>query len=146
MSGFLQIGDLAGKTGLSADTIRFYERERLLGRAARSGGGFRLFSQADVADLRFIRNAQKLGFSLGEIRDLVALRNTHHPDCGHVEKMLEEKIAFVRSKIDALRELERELKSTMIRCQTNLRRAEPGKAGDCPVLSEISQTRGPKKR
>jgi DNA-binding transcriptional MerR regulator len=76
MGALLQIGDVASQTGLTVDTIRFYERERLLHRAARSSGGFRLFSQSDVADLEFIRNAQELGFSLQEIRDLLTLKNT----------------------------------------------------------------------
>jgi DNA-binding transcriptional MerR regulator len=146
MGAFLQIGDVSSQTGLSADTIRFYERERLLQRPARSTGGFRLYSKSDIADLDFIRNAQNLGFSLQEIRDLVALRNSRHPDCGQVEKMLEHKIAAVRLKIDALRKLERELQRTMVRCQANLRGAEQGKAEDCPALSEISHTQGRKVR
>lgn len=146
MGSFLQIGDVAGETGLSADTIRFYERERLLHRAARSSGGFRLFSKSDVADLRFIRNAQELGFSLQEIRDLIALKNARYPDCGRVERILEQKIASVREKIAALRKLERELRRTMVRCQANLREAEKGKADDCPALSEISRTQGRRRR
>jgi MerR family transcriptional regulator, copper efflux regulator len=142
MGAFLQIGEVASETGLSADTIRFYERERLLQRPTRSTGGFRLYSRSDIADLDFVRNAQNLGFSLQEIRDLVALRKSRHPDCSRVEKMLEIKIASVQAKIEALRKLERELRRTMIRCQANLRRAEQGRAQDCPALGEISQTKG----
>lgn len=146
MGSLLQIGDVAGETGLSADTIRFYERERLLHRATRSSGGFRLFSKSDVADLQFIRNAQELGFSLQEIRDLIELKNERYPDCGRVEKMLEHKIASVRAKIAALRALERDLQRTMVRCQANLRKAVKGKPEDCPALSEISETKGRKRR
>jgi DNA-binding transcriptional MerR regulator len=146
MGALLQIGDVAHETGLSVDTIRFYERERLLPAAARSSGGFRLFSRSDVAELAFIRNAQELGFSLQEIRDLVTLKNTRHPNCGQMEKMLEHKISSVREKIAALRKLEHELKRTMLRCQANLRNAEQGKAEDCPALSEISQGKGRKRR
>jgi DNA-binding transcriptional MerR regulator len=145
MGAFLQIGDVVSETGLSADTIRFYERERLLHRAARSTGGFRLFSKADVADLEFIRSAQELGFSLHEIRDLIGLKDARHPNCERVEKMLEHKISSVRAKITALRKLERDLVQTMIHCQANLRRAERGKAKDCPALSEISRTKGRKR-
>lgn len=137
MGTLLQIGDVASQTGLSVDTIRFYERERLLHTAARSTGGFRLFSKSDVDDLAFIRNAQELGFSLQEIRDLVGLRNTRHPDCNQVEQLLAHKIATVRTKIAALRKLERELERTMIQCQSNLRNVASDKA-DCPVLSDIS--------
>lgn len=146
MGALLQIGDVAGRTGLSADTIRFYERERLLHRAARSNGGFRLFSESDIADLEFIRNAQELGFSLDEIRDLIVLKNARFPDCERVEKILEHKISSVRAKIAALRKLERDLVQTMVRCQANLRKAEQGKPEDCPALSEISQKKGTRKR
>jgi DNA-binding transcriptional MerR regulator len=146
MGAFLQIGDVANETGLSPDTIRFYERERLLHRATRSSGGFRLFSRSDVADLAFISNAQELGFSLQEIRDLVTMKNTQHPDCGQMEKMLEHKISLVREKIASLRKLEHELKRTMLRCKANLRKAKQGKAEDCPALSEISQGKGRKRR
>jgi DNA-binding transcriptional MerR regulator len=82
MGALLQIGDVASETGLTVDTIRFYERKRSLQRAARSSGGFRLFSQSDVADLAFIRNAQELGFSLQEIRDLLTLKHAGLPTAG----------------------------------------------------------------
>ena len=107
MSAHLQIGDVAAQTGLTVDAIRFYERERLLRTAARSSGGFRLFSQSDVDDLAFIGNAQELGFSLQEIRELMALKNAPHPDCKQVEQLLDHKITAVRAKIAALRNLER---------------------------------------
>ena len=141
MGALLQIGDVANETGLTVDTIRFYEKERLLKAATRSSGGFRLFSHADLADLTFIRNAQELGFSLHEIRELVELKNTRHPDCAHVERMLEEKTASVRSKIAALRKLERELNHAMIRCQKNLRKVANGSAEDCPALNDISRSK-----
>ena len=146
MGALLQIGDVANETGLSVDTILFYKRERLLPKAARSNGGFRLFSQSDVADLEFIRNAKELGSSLEEIRDLVSLKRTRNPDCSQVEKMLEHKIATVRAKIAALRKLERELERTMNQSQANLRKVSDGNAEDCPALSEISQLKGRKKR
>jgi MerR family mercuric resistance operon transcriptional regulator len=138
MGALLQIGDVASETGLTVDTIRFYERKRLLQRAARSSGGSRLFSQSDVADLAFIRNAQELGFSLQEIRDLLTLKNARPPDCREMEILLELKIASVRTKISALRKLERELSGAMMRCQANLRRRN-GKVEACPALSDISQ-------
>lgn len=146
MGAFLQIGDVVSQTGLSADTIRFYERERLLHRAARSSGGFRLFSKSDVADLEFIRSAQELGFSLQEIRDLIGLKGARYPDCERVEKMLEHKISSVRAKITALRKLERDLVQTMTRCQANLRKAEEGQPEACPALSKIAQWKGSKRR
>jgi DNA-binding transcriptional MerR regulator len=143
MNGFLQIGDVAAQTGLTVDAIRFYERERLLPVTARSSGGFRLFSKSDVADLAFIRNAQELGFSLQEIRELIELKQAAHPDCHQVEQLLEHKVTIVRDKIAALRKLERELQRAMANCEANLRQ---GQAEDCPVLADISQTRKKKKK
>ena len=139
MNGLLQIGQVAAQTGLSADAIRFYERERLLRTAARSSGGFRLFSNSDVDNLRFIRNAQELGFSLEEIRELLGLKQASQPNCQQVEHLLGHKIAIVRGKISALRKLERELHRAASDCQLNLRRTNNGPVKDCPVLAEISR-------
>jgi MerR family transcriptional regulator, copper efflux regulator len=86
MNPLLKIGDVAAETGLTVDAIRFYEREHLLRTAARSSGRFRLFSKSDVDDLAFIRNAQKLGFSLQEVRELMVLKGALRPDCKQVER------------------------------------------------------------
>lgn len=142
MNGLMQIGDVATRTGLTVDAIRFYEREQLLHAAARSSGGFRLFSVGDVEDLTFIRNAQELGFSLDEIRELLSLKRESHPDCNQVEQLLEHKIAIVRGKIAALRKLERELLTAAADCKLNLSRATSGSPENCPVLSEISHPKG----
>src|SRR5579884_1950409 len=142
MNGLFQIGDVAAQTGLTVDAVRFYERERLLRTAARSSGGFRLFSKSDVEDVAFIRNAQELGFSLQEIRELISLKQTLHPDCKQVEQLLKHKIATVRGKIASLRKLERELQRAMANCESNLRRASDGEADDCPVLMDISHEKG----
>jgi len=143
MAGLLRIGDVAAQTGLTVDAIRFYERERLLQAAARSNGGFRLFSKSDVEDLAFICNAQELGFSLQEIRELITLKRALHPDCKQVEQLLEHKIAAVREKIAALRRLERELQQAMANCESNLRH---GQAEDCPVLAGISLAKRSRKK
>jgi DNA-binding transcriptional MerR regulator len=142
MGALLQIGDVATQTGLTVDTIRFYERERLLRSAVRSSGGFRLFSKSDVDDLAFIGNAQELGFSLQEIRELINLKRSLHPDCRQVEQLLEQKIAAVRGKIAALRKLERDLRRAMANCESNLRH---GRTTQCPVLAEISRPKSSKR-
>ena len=74
----VQIGKIAQLTGLSIDTIRFYQKMGLAKQPARSEGGFRLFTDPEIADLMFIRNAQELGFSLNEIKQLSLLN--HYPD------------------------------------------------------------------
>ena len=71
MSPGVQIGKVAERTGLSIDTIRFYQKIGLVKPAARSEGGFRLFTDADMKDLVFIKKAQELGFSLTETQAVV---------------------------------------------------------------------------
>ena len=95
-----QIGQVARRTGLTVDAIRFYEKAGLLLPAARSAGGYRLYHDRHVADLEFIQRAQQLGFSLNEIRELVAIQ--HHPQeaCVHVRDLIAQKLAVVRSKIE----------------------------------------------
>lgn len=141
MGGHLLIGDVAEQTGLTVDAIRFYERERLLRTPVRSSGGFRLFSKSDVENLAFIGKAQELGFSLQEIRELIVLKQSPHPDCRQVEQLLEHKIAIIREKISALRKLERDLHRAAANCESNLRRASHGQADECPVLTEIALTK-----
>ena len=74
MIGAAKIGQVAQKTGLSIDTIRFYEKQGLIGESARTEGGFRLFGSGEIETLKFVRKAQELGFSLSEIRELLILR------------------------------------------------------------------------
>jgi len=71
----LQIGQVAQQTGLTVDAIRFYEKERLLPKALRSTGGFRLYGTDHIEQLRFIQKAQTIGFSLGEIRELIVIQD-----------------------------------------------------------------------
>jgi DNA-binding transcriptional MerR regulator len=77
----MQIGAIAKKIGLSVDAIRFYERNSLLPRPPRTQGGFRKYGESDVETLGFIRRAQGLGFTLSEVRELLALRKSRLQPC-----------------------------------------------------------------
>jgi DNA-binding transcriptional MerR regulator len=77
----MQIGELAKRTTLTVDTIRFYERRQLLPKASRSTGGFRLYTTGDVEQLHFVRQMHELGFSLREIRELIELRTRKIAAC-----------------------------------------------------------------
>jgi DNA-binding transcriptional MerR regulator len=137
MAPELQIGRVARETGLSIDTIRFYEREGLLRPQARSKGGFRLFSREDVRSLKFVRQAQELGFSLKEIRELLALRDGSMRACEHVRDLLEQKVWRVREKLEELRKLERELDGALATCRAELPRRFHHHEDRCPLLDEI---------
>ncbi|MDP9146289.1 MAG: heavy metal-responsive transcriptional regulator [Acidobacteriota bacterium] len=140
----MQIGQISKQTGYTVDAIRFYERSGLLAAPPRSDGGFRLYSRQDISSLQFIRNLQSLGFSLGEIREFLSLRNNGLRACTEVRKKLDRKLKDVHAKRIALINLEEELKAAMRKCNFQLKRRRRKKNGDCPVLTvfSTSQPRG----
>src|SRR6266851_9487839 len=121
-----KIGQVAQETGLSIDTIRFYEKHGLLRRSARTEGGFRLFGRDDIQTLKFVRKAQELGFSLSEIRELLILRADHVPACSHVKVLLDQKLTAVEQKIGELQTLEQSLRLALRKCKRGLKTAAPG--------------------
>ncbi len=132
-----RIGQVSQQTGLSIDTIRFYEKQGILQRSQRTAGGFRLFGEAEVETLRFVRRAQELGFSLGEIRELLILRAEPAPACSHVKDLLDQKILTVRNKIKELQNLERGLNQALRKCKREATSAEPGHKACCPFIEQI---------
>ena len=137
----MQIGQMSKQVGVSIDTIRFYERNRLLAAPNRSDGGFRLYSSDDVAALQFIRSLQTLGFSLSEIRDFVSLRTNDLRACSAVRKMLGHKLKDIHAKRIALAKLEDELKSALTKCDAQLNRPRGKKNGRCPVLTVFGKSK-----
>lgn len=138
MSTMLKIGELASKSGLSRDTIRFYEREALLPPPERTSAGYRLYKPDVVARLSLIKQAQALGFSLTEIR---ALLDGYHDtsECRHVAALLSQKIAELDQKIREIQTLRTTLRTYLTACRAALTsgRAQEG----CPVLCDITQQR-----
>jgi|SRR6266850_1989379 len=128
----MQIGIVAKKVGLSVDTIRFYERNALLPRAARTQGGFRQYGERDVETLTFIRRVQGLGFKLREIRGLLNLRGRRMQPCAPVRRRLQTKLADVRQKLENLQKLETELRLALRGCDKELRKQD----AHCPVLRD----------
>jgi DNA-binding transcriptional MerR regulator len=141
MTQGLQIGVVARETGLTVDAIRFYEKSGLLKRPPRSEGGFRMFRQKDLEDLKFVRKAQELGFSLDEVRELLFLQSESVGACGHVREMLELKLASVREKVAELRKMETGLSEALRKCKRELRLSSSSSGECCPVLDEISGLR-----
>jgi DNA-binding transcriptional MerR regulator len=138
-TGGIQIGKVAEQTGLSIDAIRFYEKQRLLERPPRTEGGFRLFDTQDIRRIQFIRQAQRLGFSLPEVRELLLVQREDGEACSHVRDLLKGKIEIVRNKIAELVTLEQQLATKLRKCEHTLKAfAEAHKSG-CPVLEEIAR-------
>ncbi len=105
----------------------------------RTQGGFRLFLEADVERLKFIRNAQELGFSLSEIAELLALHGEQIAACTHVQALLERKLFVVRQKLKELTQLERTLNTSLLTCRKKTSRGEIAHGESCPVLKEMQQ-------
>ncbi len=133
------IGDVSRQTGLSVHTIRFYEAEGLLREATRTNSGYRIFSPQTVEELKFIRKAQELGFSLDEIRELLVLKDRSTSACSHVKSLVEEKLASVRMKLRELLAMEKDLKGVLAECRRQLKRHHPGGEGRCPVLVKLGR-------
>lgn len=138
----VHIGIAAKLAAVSIDTIRFYQRLGLTRSASRSAGGYRLFDGEQIRELTFIRHAQELGFSLTEIKDLLALRQKQHA-CAEVQAMLKRKLAKVREKIKGLARLEVELAGALRNCNRELRLKREIRHEDCcPLLTRLDQRNG----
>jgi DNA-binding transcriptional MerR regulator len=140
----LQIGQVAQKTGLSVDAIRFYEKSGLLARPARTQGGYRLYQEREIADLDFIQKAQRLGFSLNEIRELFSIQRHPHEVCVHVRDLIAQKLGVVQAKIAELQRMETELAGALRQCRTSLRQRSRHQ-DFCPVLEAITKPKRRKK-
>lgn len=130
----LQIGEVARQTELTVDAIRFYEKRRLLPKAMRTTGRFRMYTADDIQRIRFIQRMQALGFSLREIRELGNLRTRSVDACESVRKLLTAKLAEVRTKMRELGRLESELAADLQKCNAELKRRRQHAPAACPVL------------
>ena len=130
MSEGLQIGEIAKRAGVSIDTLRYYEKVKLLPRPVRSTGGFRLFGAEHVDRIRFIKQAQELGFSLDEIRDLLATGGTE--ECRKVRDLLKRKLVEMDERLKSMKGFRKVLARHLSACETELRKHHSSAC--CPVL------------
>lgn len=110
----LTIGAVAASAGVGVETIRFYQRRRLLDEPDRPPKGIRRYGRRDVARVRFIKSAQRLGFSLDEVANLLVLEDGTH--CDDARALAQSKLTGVRDKLADLRRIERALKALIDRC------------------------------
>jgi len=123
----LTIGRLSELTGVNIETIRYYERTKVLPAPARTESGRRVYQSADVRTLAFLRRARELGFSLDEIRALLRLGGPEKASCREVRRIAAHHLDDIRAKISDLRKLERLLAKTVAQCTGTT-------APVCPVL------------
>lgn len=128
------IGELAGAAGVPPETVRFYERRRLLPEPQRASNGYRLYSNAALHRLRFIRTAQTAGLTLAEIRSIIDIRDEGTTPCSHVGALLETKLAEVQQRQRDLAALELELEQ-LLRRSRSLDPADCGADDVCHILN-----------
>lgn len=133
----LTIGKVAGLVKVSTDTLRYYEREGLINPSSKSNGGYRLYDHEAVRRLRFIRQAQRCGFTLTEIRALLAMRTSDAACCSDVRRLAVEKKLRLESNIKAMKEMSKALDYLIAACSDESR-----PLNDCPILAAFDN--GPK--
>src|SRR5947199_4228125 len=127
----LRTGELAIQGGVNLETIRYYERRGLLPKPPRTSAGYRTFDPEAVRRLRFIKQAQGLGFSLKEIKALLALRVDPCSSCGDVRKRAEAKIGEIEAKVRMLLGMKKALGRLTAAC------AGRGRVSHCPILESL---------
>lgn len=112
----MKIGEISAASSTPIETIRFYEREGLLPKPARTEGNFRTYEQTHLERLQFIRHCRGLDMSLDEVRVLLKVKDEPAADCGDVDAVLDRHIDHVSMRIRELRLLEKQLKELRQRC------------------------------
>lgn len=133
MSSILTIGRVANAAGVNVETIRYYQRLKLLEEPEKPLGGVRRYGDATVARVRFIKRAQELGFSLAEVQRLLRLEDPQ--SCGAARALAVEKLALVESRLADLARMRGVLTDLVARC--DLRR---GKVA-CPIIETLAKGR-----
>ena len=127
----MNIGAAARASGVPAKTIRYYEEIGLIDAAARSGGNYRIYGDNEVQTLRFIQRARSLGFSVGEVAELLALWRDKSRSSRQVKALASRHLQDIDGKIAALMTMRDTLKELIERCHGDAR-------PDCPILTDLA--------
>lgn len=129
----MKIGEIAKRSGIGVETIRFYEREGLLQEPKRRPSGYRQYEESTFERLDYIRRAKELGFTLAEIRELLELSFVAHAGCDHIRQRAEAKVADIEGKIRSLQQMKRSLRKIVERCRTK------NSTDDCPLVHKTKK-------
>lgn len=129
----LTIGQVAREAGVNIQTIRYYERRRLLPEPSRGESGYRYYGEETVRHIRFIRNAKELGFSLKEIGELLSLSLNTGGMSSVVKELAKEKLADIEEKIDTLQRMRAALEGLIHTCPGC------GPVRECPILDALDR-------
>lgn len=130
-----KIGEAARRAGVNKETIRYYERRELIPEPDRRRSGYRIFTQRHVDQIKFIKRAQDLGFTLSEIKELLALRLDGNISCEQVRAKAQEKFKDVNRKIRDLNRMQDVLAELIEECKAD------GTTDDCVILNALEGER-----
>ena len=130
----LNIGAAARASGVSARMIRHYEEIGLLPQPRRTGSGYRVYREAEVHKLRFVRRARDLGFSIKEIKDLLGLWDNRRRRSADVKKLAQKHVAELEERISQMQAMRRTLLALVEHCHGDDR-------PDCPILDDLAEKR-----
>lgn len=133
MTETMTIGEVAKRSDVNIQTIRFYERKGLVLPATRSDSGYRQYTDEAVRRVRFIKHAQEIGFSLREVANLLSLQVVTESTCGDVKTQAEEKISDIDEKIRKLEEMKAALGRLVEKCDG------VGPVSECPILEALEE-------
>ena len=129
----LRIGQVAKKSRVGVETVRFYESEGLIELPERNVSGYRQFSESVIKQIQFIQHAKTLGFSLKEVGELIKLKSTRNARCNIIKATASAKIAGIQEKIDALERMKMALQPLVAQCKSS----DP--ISDCPILNALDE-------
>ena len=131
----LKIGEVARRSEVGIETIRYYERQGLLAEPDRRPSGYRQYDESVVSRLQFIRRAKELGFTLSEIKELLGLWFDVNTKCVHVRQRAERKINDIEDKIRSLQRMKRSLKKIVSQCENR------DAVDECPLWLGLDEPR-----
>lgn len=129
------IGKVAALADVSADTLRYYEKEGLITPASRTVAGYRLYNNEAVRRIRFIKHAQHCGFSLSDVKELLTLKHTENACCEDVRSLAIEKKLRIEHKLKALQVMSRALDDLIQSCEGGEQATD-----DCPILAALENS------
>lgn len=129
------IGKVAALAGVSADTLRYYEKEHLIAPASKTGAGYRLYNDDAVRRIRFIKTAQHCGFTLSDIHELLTLKQADSACCEDVRSVAIEKKLRIAYKLQALQAMSHALDELIERCAGG-----EAAADECPILAALENS------
>lgn len=135
MTANIRIGRVAKLARVNIQTVRYYERRGILSPDGHRESGYRLYTEEAIRKIRFIKNAQELGFTLDEIARLLSLRVGRQTQCGKVRLQAEARLKIVKNKIGALRAMGRVLSRLVKTC------SKRGTTEACPILASLEHGR-----